>query len=86
MITKEKTVTEILDYAAEMLTWDLPLEITKEKLIKIKAVAASAITQTHNHLKEVVNPLNKIVIKPRISIGDLVKLNQFIKSPKSVLR
>ena len=82
MMLEEKDMTEVLNFAAQILKWNLPMQMTEEKLAKIKIVAGSAITQTHNQLNESVRPLSKIMIKPKISISDLAKLNQQLKTAR----
>ncbi|WP_158799172.1 hypothetical protein [Pedobacter sp. L105] len=79
MIREGKTTAEILEFSTEILKWKLPVIMTEDKLMKMKAVAGSIITQSHDMLKEPINSLNKIVIKPRININDLINLNQRVK-------
>lgn len=85
MITEEKTIAEVLKFASEILKWKLPVLLTEDKLMKLKAVAGSAITQSHDQLKDPLLSSQRIVIKPRISINDLVALNQLVKPHRSIV-
>ena len=71
---------ELIRTAAEVLTWELPLEMTQDKLDQVKSLANSAITHTHDVLN---SKLNRIVIKPRISIDDLARFNRQVKGRKA---
>jgi len=70
---------ELTRFAAEVLTWELPLEMTQDKLDQVKSLASAAITHTHDVLKI---KLNRIVIKPRISINDLARFNRQVRESK----
>lgn len=79
MLDRELTTTEVVKLASEILKWELPVVITSEKLQIIKAIAGIAITQTHNQLKDPFKRLDRVVIKPKVSISDLAKLNRYTK-------
>lgn len=77
MLYTELTTAEILKLSTEILSWELPLTMTAARLESVKSIATSALTQTHNHLKDPFKRLERVVIKPKISIADLVKLNRY---------
>jgi hypothetical protein len=70
----QKEVTKI---AAELLKWELPLTLTQSDLDKIRVIANSAITHSHDVLNM---NIARIVIKPKISIDDIARFNKQKKS------
>lgn len=68
--------SEILKLATEILSWSVPFLMTSEKLSKMKIVAGSVVTKTHDHL---INQFSLTVpksLKPRVSIKELVIYNK----------
>jgi len=77
MVLKELNSLEILQIATEILKWKLPMLMTEETLNKVKSIAGSAVTQTHDYLQNI-SP--RKVNKPNIRIDDIVQFNNYTKS------
>lgn len=75
---KKYTPAEVLKMASEILQWNLPMDMTAEKLDKVKQIVGAVLTQTHDHLQDP-DPLiiiNKKVDKPRASISAIADFNK----------
>jgi len=79
MVDKVLTSAQVLKIATEILTWNLPLTITEERLIKIQQIAGAALTQTHDHLKHA-DRRNKVTSKPRVTINEIARFNAYKKA------
>jgi len=80
MVDKVLTSAQVLKIATEILTWNLPLTMTADQLIKIQQIAGAALTQTHDHLKNADRRMNKITSKPRITINEIARFNAYKKA------
>lgn len=76
-MNKKITPSEVLKIAGEILQWKSPMLMTVGRLNKVKLIASSAITQTHDHLNQndLLSTKYRRLIKAKATIAQIVKYN-----------